>query len=136
MSDNAKGVLAQHQAFLDEGRFMVQHCKGCDQHIYFPREVCPHCGSGDLALVAPTGLGTVYSVTTVRRKPDAGGDYNVCLIDLDEGVRLMSQPRPIRSVHRSEGWTPQSVLDQAMPALKSSFFDLERSGDVFSWDPI
>ena len=51
-------------------------------------------------------------------------------------IFLMSQPRPVRSVHRSEGWTPQSVLDQAMPALKSSFFDLERSGDVFSWDPI
>eukprot|EP01032_Pedospumella_encystans_P018055 gene18055-20566_t len=55
---------------------MVQHCKGCDQHIYFPREVCPHCGSNDLSLVPPSGLGTVYSVTTVRRKPDAGGDYN------------------------------------------------------------
>jgi uncharacterized OB-fold protein len=50
MSDNAKGVLAQHQAALDEGRFMVQQCKGCGQHIYFPREVCPHCGSDDLAL--------------------------------------------------------------------------------------
>ena len=51
-------------------------------------------------------------------------------------IFLMSQPRPIRSVHRSEGWTPQTVLDQAMPALKASFFELERSGDVFSWDPI
>jgi len=51
-------------------------------------------------------------------------------------IFLMSQPRPLRSVHRSEGWTPQTVLDQAMPALQSSFFDLERSGDVFSWNPI
>ena len=51
-------------------------------------------------------------------------------------IFLMSQPRPMRSVHRSEGWTPQTVLDQAMPALQSTFFDLERSGDVFSWDPI
>lgn len=51
-------------------------------------------------------------------------------------IFLMSQPRPLRSVHRSEGWTPQTVLDQAMPALQSSFFDLDRSGDVFSWDPI
>jgi NAD(P)-dependent dehydrogenase (short-subunit alcohol dehydrogenase family) len=51
-------------------------------------------------------------------------------------IFLMSQPRPVRSVHRSEGWTPQSVLDHAMPALQSSFFDLDRSGDVFSWDPI
>lgn len=51
-------------------------------------------------------------------------------------IFLMSQPRPVRSVHRSEGWTPQTVLNHAMPALQSSFFELERSGDVFSWDPI
>ncbi len=51
-------------------------------------------------------------------------------------IFLMSQPRPVRSVHRSEGWTPQSVAAHALPALKASFFDLERSGDVFSWDPI
>lgn len=51
-------------------------------------------------------------------------------------IFLMSQPRPVRSVHRSEGWTPQTVLNHAMPALQSSLFDLERSGDVFSWDPV
>ena len=50
-------------------------------------------------------------------------------------IFVMSQPRPVRSVHRGEGWTPASVLNHALPALKSSFFDLERSGDVFSWDP-
>ncbi len=51
-------------------------------------------------------------------------------------IFLMSQPRPVRSVHRSEGWSAQSVLDQALPALKKSYFDLDRSADVFSWDPI
>ncbi|SMO54988.1 NAD(P)-dependent dehydrogenase, short-chain alcohol dehydrogenase family [Thalassovita litoralis] len=51
-------------------------------------------------------------------------------------IFLMSQPRPIRSVHRSEGWTPETVRDHAIPAMKASFFDLERSGDVFTWDPI
>ena len=51
-------------------------------------------------------------------------------------IFLMSQPRPVRSVHRSEGWTAESVAEHAMPALKASFFDLERSGDVFSWDPV
>jgi NAD(P)-dependent dehydrogenase (short-subunit alcohol dehydrogenase family) len=51
-------------------------------------------------------------------------------------IFLMSQPRPIRSVHRSEGWTPETVRDHALPAMKASFFDLERSGDVFTWDPI
>jgi hypothetical protein len=42
----------------------------------------------------------------------------------------------VRSVHRGEGWTPQTVVSHALPALKGSFFDLDRSGDVFSWDPI
>jgi NAD(P)-dependent dehydrogenase (short-subunit alcohol dehydrogenase family) len=51
-------------------------------------------------------------------------------------IFLMSQPRPLRSVHRGEGWTPQSVAAHALPALKASFYGLERSGDVFSWDPI
>ncbi len=51
-------------------------------------------------------------------------------------IFLISQPRPVRSVHRGEGWTPQSVAAHALPALKASFFDLDRSGDVFSWDPI
>lgn len=51
-------------------------------------------------------------------------------------IFLMSQPRPIRSVHRSEGWTPETVAAHAMPALQSSFFQLEKSGDVFTWDPV
>ncbi|MBF6631661.1 MAG: SDR family oxidoreductase [Comamonas sp.] len=50
-------------------------------------------------------------------------------------IFLMSQPRPVRSVHRSEGWTPQFIAEHGMPALKSSFVPMERSGDVFSWDP-
>jgi len=51
-------------------------------------------------------------------------------------IYLMSQPRPIRSVHRSEGWTAETLAQHMLPALKSSFYPLERSGDVFSWDPI
>ena len=83
------GILAQHTAQLDAGTFFIQQCKACAKAIYFPREVCPHCGSNDLHFAAPGGLGTVYSTTVVRRKPDAGGDYNVCIVELDEGVRLM-----------------------------------------------
>ena len=51
-------------------------------------------------------------------------------------IFLMSQPRPIRSVHRSEGWTPETVRDHALPAMKADFYDLDRSSDVFTWDPI
>jgi NAD(P)-dependent dehydrogenase (short-subunit alcohol dehydrogenase family) len=51
-------------------------------------------------------------------------------------IFLFSQPRPIRSAHRGEGWTPESVLDTALPMLRSDFFALDRSGDVFTWDPV
>ncbi len=51
-------------------------------------------------------------------------------------IFLMSQPRPVRSVHRGEGWTLDTVLTHALPALKGSFFGLDRSGDIFTWEPI
>ena len=50
-------------------------------------------------------------------------------------IFLFSQPRPIRSAHRSEGWTPHSVLDTALPMLRADFYGLDRSSDVFTWDP-
>ena len=47
-------------------------------------------------------------------------------------IFLMSQSRPVRSAHNSDGWTPQSISEQAIPALEPSFFKLERSPEVFS----
>ena len=91
MNQAASGVQAQYQQALDEGRFVIQRCGGCAQAVHFPRELCPHCGSDDLSFQTASGTGTVYAVTTVRRKADAGGDLNVSLIDLDEGPRLMSR---------------------------------------------
>jgi len=51
-------------------------------------------------------------------------------------VFLMSQPRPLRSVHRSEGWTPETLRDHMTPTLKSAFVPLDMSRDVFSWTPV
>lgn len=94
------GVQAAHQQALDEGRFLIQRCPACARAVYFPREICPHCGSDTLQWEAPGGQGTVHAVTTVKRKPDDGGDLGVCLVELDEGVRLMS---------RVEGMAPSQL---------------------------
>jgi NAD(P)-dependent dehydrogenase (short-subunit alcohol dehydrogenase family) len=51
-------------------------------------------------------------------------------------IFLFNHNRPIRSVHRSEGWTPETVAEHAIPSLKAGFAPLDRSADVFSWDPI
>ncbi|MOA25397.1 hypothetical protein D3C78_1461190 [compost metagenome] len=93
-------VQTHYQAELDAGRFCLQHCPQCQQHVFTPRELCPHCGASPLRWVRASGLGTVYSSSTIARKQDAGGNYNVALIDLDEGVRMMS---------RVEGLPPEAV---------------------------
>ncbi len=49
---------------------------------------------------------------------------------------LMSQNRPLRSVHRAGGWTPQAIAEHAIPAMRAQFCPLDRSQDVFSWDPL
>ena len=51
-------------------------------------------------------------------------------------IFLMSQSRPLRSVHRAEGWTAETIASHAIPALKEHFYPLHRSQDVFSWDPL
>jgi len=51
-------------------------------------------------------------------------------------IYLFNQNRPIRSLHRSDGWTPEKLADQLKNAFASSFTPLERSPEVFSWDPV
>ena len=68
---------------------------------------------------------------------DQAADVNAQVFAVrNNEIFLMSQPRPIRSVQRSEGWTPESLAEHGMPALKGSFIPVDRSGDVFTWDPV
>jgi NAD(P)-dependent dehydrogenase (short-subunit alcohol dehydrogenase family) len=51
-------------------------------------------------------------------------------------IYLFNQPRPIRTLHRSDGWTPEKLEQQLKGALQGSFTPLERTSDVISWDPV
>jgi NAD(P)-dependent dehydrogenase (short-subunit alcohol dehydrogenase family) len=51
-------------------------------------------------------------------------------------IMLFSANRPVRSVHMSEGWTPQSIAETAIPAMKPHFISLDRSPEYFTWDPV
>jgi NAD(P)-dependent dehydrogenase (short-subunit alcohol dehydrogenase family) len=51
-------------------------------------------------------------------------------------IHLFSQPRPVRSLTRDAGWTIDGILDTALPMMQSGFYPLDRSGDVFTWDPV
>lgn len=51
-------------------------------------------------------------------------------------IYLFSQPRPIRTAHTAEGWTPETIVDRVIPQFRNDFYPLHRSGDVFTWDPV
>ena len=51
-------------------------------------------------------------------------------------IMIMSQPRPLKSVHQSEGWTPQSIAEHALPAMRGALTLLEETADIFNWPPI
>ena len=69
---------------------MLQRSRSDGAFVFPPRVAQPRSGAIDLEWIPASGLGTVYSTTVVRCKPPAV-DYNVALIDLDEGPRLMSR---------------------------------------------
>lgn len=86
-SEAAGSADREYFEFLADGQFMIPLCQACNRHHFFPRVICPHCGADSLRWVSPSGQGTVYATTTVRGK---NGSHNVCLVDLDEGPRLMN----------------------------------------------
>ena len=85
------GPVQMYQDALTRGQFLIQQCKDCGNHVFYPRVMCNHCGGAAFRWVEPTGRGKVYSTSVVRRKAEKGGDYNVALITLEEGPRMMSR---------------------------------------------
>lgn len=82
---------------LREHRLQMQRCGACSRFVFYPRAICPYCQHAALPWVAVSGMGTIHSFT-VSRRPAAPSladrtPYVVALIDLDEGVRMLSTIR-------------------------------------------
>lgn len=95
-------VASPQQAYfahLAEGRFMIQRSRSSGEHVFYPRIAAPRTGAQDLEWVPASGRGTVYATTVMRVRPPAQ-PYNVCLVQLEEGPRMMS---------RVEGIAPEAV---------------------------
>ena len=85
------GPEAEFRGYLADGKFMIQRSKSTGKHVFYPRPFIPGSGETDLEWVEAQGTGTVYSTTVNRRSPEKGGTFNVALIDLAEGVRMLSR---------------------------------------------
>lgn len=70
------------------GSLAIELCDRCGRRWYFRRECCPHCGSRETARRISTGRGVVAAVTIVHT---AEQPFAVCLVDLDDGVRVMGR---------------------------------------------
>ena len=84
------GVYLQH---LEKGELAYQFSLEANAAIFYPRVICPITGSDKLEWRISQGLGTVHATTVVY--PQKGDPYNVALIDMDEGFRLMSRVEDI-----------------------------------------
>ncbi len=89
----------EYFAHLAQGRFMLQRSRSSGAFFFYPRVAAPVTGARDLEWVAASGRGTIYAVTIMRPKPPQAA-YNVVLVDLEEGPRMMS---------RVEGVAPDAV---------------------------
>ena len=84
---------------LSDGRFMLQRSRATGRFFFYPRVAEPGTGSTDLDWVEASGNGTVYATTVIRQRPPTPS-YNLALVDLAEGPRMMS---------RVEGIAPDAV---------------------------
>lgn len=83
------------KTFLANGQFMIQKSRSSGRHTLYPRLAIPGSGETDLEWVEASGRGTVYSITINRTRQ---GAYNVALIDLEEGVRMMSHVATVETL--------------------------------------
>lgn len=98
----------EYLAFLAAGRFMIQRSPKSGRHVFYPRLAEPVTGDS-LEWVEASGLGTVYSVTVLHPKPPEPA-YNLALIDLEEGPRLMSRVDGIAAAQVRIGMQVQAKI--------------------------
>ena len=116
MANAPTSPLATYIDHLQKGELAYQFSPEADAAVFYPRMICPFTGSDRLEWRVSKGMGTVHATTVVH--PQQGTPYNVALIDIDEGFRMMSRveditPLDVRigmrvkfRVHQAEGDEP------------------------------
>lgn len=79
---------------LKENRLLLPWCKACGKPHFYPRSACPHCWGEEYDWREAAGTGVIHTCTVVRNNPPPAWvsrlPYAIAIIDLDEGVRLLS----------------------------------------------
>ena len=106
------GPERRYLDYIAEGKFMIQRSKSTGAYVHYPRTLNPGTGEADLEWVEASGEGTVYATTVNRQRPEEGGDYNIALIDLKEGPRMMSKVVGIEPAEVKIGMKVRAKIDK------------------------
>ena len=106
------GPERRYYDFLKEGKFMIQRSKSSGKYNFFPRVMEPGSGAADLEWVEASGDGVVYATTVNRQRPEKGGDYNICFVDLAEGPRMMTRVVGIEPSEVKIGMKVKAKIDK------------------------
>jgi uncharacterized OB-fold protein len=107
-ASDAPGIV--FESYLKAGEIRLQTCVACSRQIFFPRTICPHCGDSHFEWRKISGEATVYSTTTVRQKPERGGDYNVAIVEFSEGARMLSRIEGVPPARVKIGMPVQAAI--------------------------
>jgi len=116
-------IHAETKAYWDGAKsheLLIRKCVTCGQFHFYPREFCPACLSSDVEWVKASGRGTVYSVTVCHRPAprfEKDVPYNLALIELEEGVRMMSNIVDCPNDDIKIGMTVEVVFDSVTPEV-------------------
>ena len=85
------GAERYFQDRLENGRFLIQRSRSSGEYVFYPRAVAPGTGTDDLEWVQPSGHGVVYSTTCVLASKTNPATYNIAIVELAEGPRLLTR---------------------------------------------
>jgi uncharacterized protein len=105
-----------------DGRLLIQRCTSCNEHQFYPRKICIHCGSSGVEWVQASGKGTVHTYTVIHQQgmPLWRDEvpYVAAIIDLEEGVRMTSNVVDVQPADMSIGMPVEvTFVDEGMYVL-------------------
>lgn len=116
-------IHAETRAYWEGAKaheLLLRKCRDCGRYHFYPREFCPSCFSFDVEWVRASGRGTVYSVTVCHRPAQGFGKdvpYNIVLVELEEGVRMMSTVVECANDDVLIGMAVEVVYDDVTPEV-------------------
>lgn len=125
--DAAAGAPAEvYRRYLEGGALGFQRCRDCSSAVFYPRVLCPVCGSISLEWRTSGGRGVVYAATGVYRRD--GEPYNVALVDLEEGFRMMSRVEGVPAEEVSIGLRVRFEVCEEVDGPVAVFVPAEQAG--------